>query len=309
MKPPFLWKKYLSIFGSLLGLALLIRQGILGRSSLVLFFSSRSAIQNAGFALLTSILAMGIPILAFHLLLRGAGVVLPLRAIVRRYTFTFLPRYLPGSVWGYISRGEWLHRELSVQYAVSSSVSFFELAASLSTCVACAGSLGLASGSLPIFMYLLLWGALFLGIIFAANFLTSRAHTFPPASIWKRWLPSQCMQVRMWLAAVGLYGIHWILCGLALSFIIQAGASAGLASNIGVLVKCYAGAWLIGFFTLIAPAGMGFREAALAGLLILLTGIAAPVAAACALGLRLVFVLAELIWTLVGWTMQPSPHN
>jgi hypothetical protein len=311
MKPSIPWKKYLSFFGSLAGIILILRQGIIGWSSLPSVTGSRFTFEMAGLALLTALLAMGMPILAFHFLLRGTGATVPLRSIARGYTFSFLPRYLPGSLWGYLSRGEWLERECSVPLAASTTASIFELAASISTCLAFAGYFLLTNQPFAVPVYALLCCVLFLGIVPLGNLLTGVFRSRHVPSFLQRWLPDRAMDIRMWLVAIFLYGVHWLLCGFSLSFVLRFFISATVSEalpNLATLASLYPAAWLAGFLVLIAPAGMGFREAALAGLLIAFGGLPAAAAAATALVLRVVFVIAELLWTLIGLGLRrPSP--
>jgi hypothetical protein len=168
----------------------------------------------------------------------------------------------------------------------------------------------LANDTPTVLLYLLLWGALLLGILAGGNLLVELARKLPGDSRMKQWMPTQPMNFRMWLAAAGLYGLHWLLCGAALFFIVQTSMEPSAAisiPNVFSAAQFYALAWLAGFLVLIAPAGVGFREAVLTALLVALGGLSVSNAAASALLLRLLFVIAELIWSGAGMAVRKTP--
>jgi hypothetical protein len=297
------WRRFLSLFGSFAGLALLVRQAILGWGSLPPLFESADALPWMAISLACAILAVGMPIFSFYCLLRGAGATVPPLQIVRRYTFSFLPRYIPGSVWGYVSRSEWLQQELAVPLAAANSASWFEVIASAATATVVAGGLFLPANNVVRTIYilvacialLLLWGL--------SNQLPRTVNKIPAASWWRTWLPDRSVRPFWWIAAVGIYGLHWLLTGCALYYAVQAFgtiAVGGADPTPLLAVEIYAAAWLIGFVILIAPAGVGFRETALIGLMMSYAGIPFIAAAGIAVFFRLLLVIAELLWTTAG---------
>jgi glycosyltransferase 2 family protein len=297
------WRRGLSTIGSLIGLALLIRQAVLGWSALPTVLASPDAIPMAGLGLLSAFLAVGMPIAAFFVLLRGTGASVTLRQVACRYTFTFLPRYIPGSVWGYLSRGEWLNQDLAVPFTVANSAAWFEAAASAATALIIAGGLLLPESLIVRAMYFFFSCVLLLIIWIGSNQISRFVHLIPAKSWWRTWLPDQPMGLSHWISALGLFGFHWALIGLALSFVIGACASpagGALAPAVVQASELYAAAWLAGFLVLIAPAGIGIRETVLAGVLHSVAGLPLGIAAGVAILLRLLFIAAELLWTLAG---------
>ena len=87
----------------------------------------------------------GILMAAWGAIMASQGVVLRPAAIVQGYLLSFLPRYIPGSVWGYLSRNEWLARYHGVGYGVATLTSFMEAGLLLLTAVTFAGVLLLSA--------------------------------------------------------------------------------------------------------------------------------------------------------------------
>ena len=50
---------------------------------------------------------------------------------LRGYSLSFLPRYLPGSIWGYLSRSEWLTQQFSIPFKYSNAISVVEIGATI----------------------------------------------------------------------------------------------------------------------------------------------------------------------------------
>ena len=80
-------------------------------------------------ALVFTGLATGAQMLAWRTLMQGLGVSLGKREVLRGYMLSFLPRYIPGSVWGYLGRNEWFFQEYAVSYAASNLGSILEILA------------------------------------------------------------------------------------------------------------------------------------------------------------------------------------
>ena len=59
-------------------------------------------------AVLAGLVALGLQMAAWRYLMQDLGIKLTWRSIIGGYMLSFLPRYVPGSVWGYLSRSEWL---------------------------------------------------------------------------------------------------------------------------------------------------------------------------------------------------------
>ena len=67
------------------------------------------------------------------LLMRSLNIELPIHKARYIYSLSFLARYIPGSIWGYLSRSEWLLHDYQVSYASSNYGSILEVALAVST--------------------------------------------------------------------------------------------------------------------------------------------------------------------------------
>ena len=120
------WRRVLFALGLALGLALLLWQ----------VWRGYVAIQHYGFRVLCpaclvaslalSLLLQLVQMLAWIQVMRYLGYPLPFGRALAGYMLSFLPRYIPGSVWGYLGRSEWLARSYGISYAGSMTGSLLE---------------------------------------------------------------------------------------------------------------------------------------------------------------------------------------
>jgi hypothetical protein len=107
-----------------------------------------------------------------------------------------------------------------------------------------------------------------------------------------------------WQAIVGIWVfllLSWVLFGASVALFVR-GVLDTPWGMVPRLASDYALAWVVGMVSMIAPAGMGIRD----GMLGLLVGqrIGIGTAMTVAIGVRLWLTLAELIWTFGGlWLM------
>ena len=253
-------------------------------------------------------LAWGMVVVAFALqfaawaaLMRGLGVFLKWREVIWGYPLSFLPRYLPGSIWGYLSRSEWLWRSYKVGYSISGTGTILEILAALSALGLVAGvyltwvSTGVARLVYCVLTIVFLPASLaFLCLIgkipFLQRFLSiqtlMRSSSLKTTSGY--WIASVILNFSLWLCYGGVMSL------VARGFGLQ---------NIGNLVDytfLFGFAWLAGFLVVFVPSGLGVREVALSNLLTSKLGIPAVQASALSVMSRFVISLAELAWILVA---------
>jgi hypothetical protein len=237
---------------------------------------------------------------AWMLILRGLGHTIGLREVLSRYVLSFLPRYIPGTVWGYLGRGEWLKTRCGVPYAVSTVSSVLEI------------GIGLVTAMLTAAMAyaVMMWHAPALWLVVPVAVLAP----------WLSWLaydtlrrlvlarPIWALQViaagetgvgpGFWLAAFLIYYGFWLCYGSAVALLLQ--ALAGQSPNLLPSTFAYAVAWTAGFLILFVPSGLGAREATLSGLLVWQLQISAATAGGVSIAARGVVLLAEAAWLLAG---------
>jgi uncharacterized membrane protein YbhN (UPF0104 family) len=242
--------------------------------------------------------------LAWRQIMRGLGFAIDHREVLSRYVLSFLPRYIPGSVWGYLGRGEWLKTRCGVPHAVSAVSSVLEVGIGLLTAlVIAATSYALMAWPSParwsavaaaVLMPWLSWLAyavlrqqVFAGRLKAFNLLAAA---------------TAGVGAGRWLAACLIYYVFWLCYGGAVVLLLQ-----GLAGHSGGWLAptfAYALAWTAGFLILFVPSGLGAREAALSALLVWQLPISAASAGAVAIAARVAVLLAEIVWLLVGLALS-----
>lgn len=295
------YRRGLYIIGLLLGLTLFLRQG----------WASMQAVQANGLSHLKVSLLVGalglymaatvVQMAAWASTMRYLRVELSVRQVVQGYLLAFLPRYIPGTIWGYLSRGEWLAQQCGVSYAVSTIASLLEASTLVLT------ALGLSA---------LYW----YGATVTSPLATSAIMVVWLAALWLNWrllpilpryvrwgsLTAQPVRqpwIRVWLWGNGLYIVFWALHGVALLLLHQAlGAETSLLWVTGVYAAALS--WLIGFVVLIVPAGLGIREVSLARLLTQSDAVSLAQANTIAVFSRLAIIGAELILLFVGLSVQ-----
>ncbi len=96
---------------------------------------------------------------------------------------------------------------------------------------------------------------------------------------------------------ISIYSTAWVLGGLILFLLVNELAPESLAFYDAVQIWIIAGG--AGMLTAVLPSGFGIREISLTFLLSPLLG--APLALLVALLIRLLFILAEIVWGATGW--------
>ncbi len=237
-----------------------------------------------------------LPTLIWGILMRSIGTYLPWQEILRGYPLSFLPRYIPGSIWGYLSRSEWLLNRAEMHYIISTYLSIVEIWVVFS-------SIGVvlffrffqaASG----FWWLRLIPLSLLGIFiswWAIRYLlrippirerlltASQADDFPSP------------RFAYYLLAVLMYVVMWILYGIVLSATLALLTERDMSLLPGASAY-FAISWLVGFLALIIPSGLGVREMVLASLLTASPTYSTANMAAVAVIMRFLLVSGEFIW-------------
>lgn len=293
------WRRRLLIVGLGLGVLLFLRQ----------VWVSYRAIQQHEFVLLKPPLllaSLGAGILVYAawlaswtLIMRHLGVTLAPRQVVQGFYLSFLPRYIPGTVWGYLTRSEWLEQAFEVPYSVSVMGSVLEAAGLLLTglfmvgvyfCGRTTGSVQLivaaASGGLLLATWLVVpqLAMLVNSLVRRGKLAPSRGGRIPSAA---------------WSGAILLHLALWLAFGASLLF---AAESMAAIPSFNLLSSTFAASlsWIAGFLVIIVPTGLGVREFTLSTLLSSYAGFRPWQADVLAVVSRLAIVLAELAWLLVG---------
>lgn len=303
------WKKALFRIGLLIGLILLLLQvwnswqAIAHREVHILY--PYQLLMGLALTLIQQFLV----IMGWTAIMRALCAPLSVGHAVQSWLLSYLPRYIPGAVWGYWSRSHWLAKAYQIDYAHSVLGSVLEmllllLSAMLLTVIyAClnllrgwilwfsasiAGLIVICTLFLP-WIVLLSWGLL--SRVPVRIPLLKRAFCFPAVKVKSpRW--------GTWLAAVIIQYLMWAIYGAAVYYV---GRALDVSSmNVWDTTWVVSAAWIPGFLVVLAPAGLGIRESALAFLLSSRFSLLSGQASAVAVLSRFQSVLGELIWLMVG---------
>lgn len=313
------WRKILYAVGITLGLALLAHQAWQGYQALR---QVQACVVRPAYllgALGLYLLAYFVQMAAWALIMRYLQAPLTPQAVMRGYALSFLPRYIPGSVWGYLSRNEWLAQTHGVGYATSTTASFLEAAMLLITAAVLGGIYWLhLSWQFPLLEFV----ALAVGI--ASSWLVWRLLPWLVGRAGDKWRSvarTQRQGLRLWAATLTLYAGFWLLQGAALVAITHT-LCEQLALALPAATAAFALAWAIGFLIIFVPAGLGVREWTLSALLVSFAMLQPGQATLIALVSRLGLILAEVFVLLIGlqgqirswwrgndWLADHEPHR
>lgn len=253
--------------------------------------------------------ATGIQITAWSYLMRWLGVQLMWRQFMRGYMFPFLARYVPGSVWGYLSRSQWMQYHFHVPYSTSNIGSALEVMSLLTAAgVIVSAYFTFTSGGLlqigllgvTVLLALMGWLGLWsLGRGRLFNRLSAGGLAVEVASV---------LPLHRWMSVIGLHVLLWVCYGGAVSLTVMA---LNVLPRGGILAVTFifTVAWLAGFLFVFVPAGLGVRELTLAGLLASNLGLLAGPASAVALIVRAFILLAEAVFVILGMVANPKERS
>lgn len=252
---------------------------------------------------------------AWRLAMHDLGVGLSWRDAVRAYMLPFVARYIPGMVWGYLSRTHWLQTRhgTSPHHAnLGAVVEIMGLLLSASV-VATLGGL-LAQRSFVWLIGLLSTLAVVSGVLLGPAVISV---------VEKRWGKRLPWDMRGWVAAVtlrrigraGLWQVGlWIFDGLmvwACLSGLNANSQLGGGELVTLVVAAFALSWSAGFLAFFLPAGLGLREVGLTYLLTTQAGMSPEGAAATAVLARAAILSSELVYVVFGLLLTPRQrqHN
>jgi uncharacterized membrane protein YbhN (UPF0104 family) len=213
--------------------------------------------------------------LSWRTILADLGSPLPLRDAQRIFFVGQLGKYLPGGLWSVAAQME-LGRDRDVPRRRSAAAALLVLLVSLTAAglVAAATLPFTARGEIAPYRWVFLVPALGIAVL-------------------RKTPPGRSISGRGALAALAWAGVQWAAFGLSLWAFARAAPDA--PGSLAVLaIGAYALAWSAGFLFLVAPAGAGVREGALA--LLLGPAVGSGRALGFALVARLLSTVADLAW-------------
>jgi uncharacterized membrane protein YbhN (UPF0104 family) len=232
---------------------------------------------------------------------------LPFGQASRIWFLSNLGKYVPGNIWsltamGVMARG----RGVSALAAAGSSV--IMQAVSLATGTAIVMITGARLLGQPVLVGV--------SVLLLVLILLSAPRFLPPLAVWiggligREIAPPTVPAKSIWTAAV-VSALSWLFYGLAFQLFVRGllGVSPGEISS---YIAVYTAAYILGFISPIAPAGLGVREFTLAAFMTQLglanEADAALVAIAARLWLTIVELVPSGLYVATGATRKPLSH-
>jgi glycosyltransferase 2 family protein len=239
-------------------------------------------------ALLAGVLGLGAWMLAWRSLLAGMGSPLPLRAAVRIYFVSQLGKYIPGSVWALVAQME-LAKEHHVPRQRGASAALLAMATTVATgCAVAAVTLPLTSADAT---HRYWWLLALAPVLLALLHPRIVAATLNLALRLARRQPlTRTAGLGTMAIAVSWTALGWTLFGVHAWLLVRAAGGSGFFLATGA----YTLAFTAGFLVVIAPGGVGVREAALTVALGPVLPAGAPLVVA--LASRVAMTIADLAW-------------
>lgn len=254
-------------------------------------------------AFLIMIVIYFIQVLLWLSSMKSIGIKISVFDALPGYWISFIPRYIPGTIWGYLSRSDWFFRKKNIPYGLTNTGSVIEalivLIGGFAAIISTTKKTDVSSyeGYLVSILLILLSGVFlyaFFRWIIKFNFDTK----IKIISI-----PSGGLNLKYWFHGVFLSLLNWILFGLVLWLVIVSMSLSSLQpinSYIIPSISIYSIAWLIGFIVIIIPGGLGIRESIMAILLTNTFSLNYSTSVTIAVIIRLISLMTELIWIIMA---------
>lgn len=254
------------------------------------------------------LMAYALQMIAWAEIMRGLGSSLNMLTVFEGYIVSSLPRYIPGVVWGYLSRNEWLRSQHNISYATSTLGSTLE-----------AGLIVLTASVVSISFYLWKFGPESLQWTIIPDILVVAWFSWYSLKwIWGLFVSRQSstfayqfrleISFRRWLNAYLIYLAMWSCYGLSLFSLLNV-FSAEYNGNFIEPIALFTLSWLAGFLVIIVPSGLGIREFALVNLLASLSILDVQTAIIVAVTARFTIYLTEVIWLSIGFLITRMRAN
>lgn len=302
------WRRVFYILGMLLGGAFFVYQIFSGIRSLIKHPQVFGQPQWLLIAIFLAIVITWMQMMGWRWLMVGLNTRLSWNDVLQGYVLSFIPRYIPGSVWGYITRAEWLNKTFGVSYGLTNLGSVLEMVFILLANVAwiITGWISTLWGRI-LFIILPLLAAWICGVgirwpgvkkILARIFGAEAAGAVEGISL-RRWVFITAWMILFW----GLQGLSFQMVIWSVSDPVQ--ALRWSLDEFWVAASSYNLAWFVGFIILFVPAGLGLRETVLTELIETRLKHASGMASVVSILFRVVLALGEAFWAVVAlWDKQ-----
>lgn len=232
---------------------------------------------------------------------------LPFSQAARIWFLSNLGKYVPGNIWSLTAMGV-MARERGRSAIAAAGSSVIMQTVTLATGTAIVMVTGAKLLGQPVLVGL--------SVVILVAILLSAPKFLPPLAAWigrligREIAPPSVPATSIWTAAV-VSTVSWLFYGLAFELFVRAllGVSPGEISS---YIAVYTAAYILGFISPIAPAGLGVREFTLAAFMTQLGLASEADAALVAIAARLWLTVVELVpsglYVANGATRRSLPH-
>jgi len=241
--------------------------------------------------------------LAWKLILHAINVDIPMVSVLESYVVSFLPRYIPGSVWGYMSRAEWLSRLHKVRYGDTNFASAIEIVVGLFSCVLIIGLYRFTEETGNGRLIPLVETAVIMAFFWIIILLVDKIGT---SIFFSGHAIDKCVRGFRILESLVLFFVNNYFYGVGMWFVSQAFSLQAARLDLSEWFSFsafYSLAWVIGFLIIFVPAGVGVREVVLTMLLFTKSGMPLSMANGVAVVMRLCVLLSEAVWVMGGFLL------
>ncbi|MEA4812715.1 MAG: hypothetical protein VB108_09115 [Anaerolineaceae bacterium] len=257
------------------------------------------------FSILIIFLIYFLQMVNFWYVVNGYDEKLSLRSTVIAYSSSFMPKYIPGYIWGYVSRGEAFKNLSGISYKTTIVASIIEILYFVSSGILILGARLILLSSLNNWLILLL----LLIPLFEWVLLIKLGNRL------LRFLKIEgtvVLRPQTWFIVFVISLVEWFLYGLSLHQIHLALSIKNIPVSFIQLLNyssIFSEAWIAGFVAFLVPMGLGIRELILTngfkniiGASVLVSGMIASVS-------RITIIFSEGLWFVLGFVLLKVTKN
>lgn len=253
-------QNYIRKFGLILGFGILIRQIIVLSSNFKIYLFDFETFNYVLISFFFILLALIMQIISWKLIMNLLDINIPMIGAILGYMLSFLPKYIPGTIWGYLSRNEWLKNEYKVDKYLTTIGSILEIFLIIVSIV----------NLFFIYISITMNNLLFLLITIITLFFSCYLIKFVLNN--KRFIMISKtrkikISIKFWIFGFITETTMWILYGTSVYFLIINNSNFNWFYNILYSTISFSLSWFIGFLIVFIPSGIGVREEIFANLL------------------------------------------
>ena len=253
-------QNYIRKFGLILGFGILIRQIIVLSSNFKIYLFDFETFNYVLISFFFILLALIMQIISWKLIMNLLDINIPMIGAILGYMLSFLPKYIPGTIWGYLSRNEWLKNEYKVDKYLTTIGSILEI------------FLIIVSIINLLFIYISITMNNFLFLLITIFILFFSYYLIKIVLNNKRFIKIRKtrkikISIKFWIFGFITETTMWILYGASVYFLIINNSNFNWFYNILYSTISFSLSWFIGFLIVFIPSGIGVREEIFANLL------------------------------------------